>query len=92
MAVFGVVLERQGGAAPGVNGRCDVGCRPSVCNRGVSMQQTHARLTLVRTTPTIAALAFGITLHPAGGTVQQHAVMRQAKDFDHTVRADTINH
>jgi hypothetical protein len=49
-------------------------------------------LTLVRTTPTIAALAFGITLHPEGGTVQQHAVMRLAKDFDHTVRADTINH
>jgi hypothetical protein len=31
-------------------------------------------------------------LHPAGGAVEQHAVMRQAKDFYHTVRADTVNH
>jgi len=37
-------------------------------------------------------LAFGLSLHPAGGAVQQHAVMRQAKDFDHAVRADTENH
>ncbi len=39
-----------------------------------------------------AASARGITLHPAGGAVQQHAVMREAKNFDHTVRADTINY
>jgi hypothetical protein len=37
-------------------------------------------------------LAFGLALHPAGGAVQQHAVMRQAKDFYHAVRADTVNH
>ena len=42
MAVFSVVFERQGGATPRVNGRCDVGCRPSVCNHGVSLQQSRA--------------------------------------------------
>jgi hypothetical protein len=37
-------------------------------------------------------LAFGLTLHPVGGAVQQHAVMRQAKDFYHAVRADTVDY
>ncbi len=37
-------------------------------------------------------LAFSLTLHSVGGTVQQHTIMRQAKDFYHAVRADTVNY